>query len=167
MFAIKDKVVYPGHGVAIINRIIEKEFRGQKTCFYELSFLNKEATVLVPTLSTDDVGIRALSTREAIDDALKTLTEPAKRLPSTEFVSTNWSKRNKDYQLKLRSGSLKGLSEIYRDLRFVSKHKELSFGEKSLLNQAEMLLVEEISIVRQMAIEQTIRDLRELIQIPK
>lgn len=161
-----EKVVYPGHGVAKINRIVEKSVGGNATSFYELTFLSKDVTVLVPTDNAEGVGIRPLSSNEHIKDVLRILTEPARRITNYEFTASNWNKRNKEYQLKLRTGSLLDLSEIYRDLRYIATQKELSFGEKNLLHQTESLLVEEIALVEKLGPEKTIEYLRSLSILP-
>jgi len=162
MFLLYDKVVYPGHGVAQITRVIEKIVAGQKTSYYELKFLNKDMTVLVPVQNMHTVPIRPLSSRESVDDALKILTQPARRLNAYEFTASSWNKRNKEYQMKLRAGGLRELSEIYRDLRFIEMQKGLSFGEKSLLCQTESLLAEEISLVEKLPQHSALERLRSL-----
>ncbi len=162
MFCLNEKVVYPGHGVAKINRLIKKIVGGCEVSFYELTFLNKDVTVLVPTSNSDSVGLRALSSQGFIQDAFKVLSCPIRKINQYEFSATNWNKRNKEYQNKLRSGCLRDLLEIYRDLKYISCQKELSFGEKNLLSQTESLLVEEISLVEQLAQEKAIEQLRSL-----
>ncbi|MCL5436461.1 MAG: hypothetical protein M1549_01115 [Candidatus Dependentiae bacterium] len=149
MFHCYENVVYPGHGVAQISRIIEKKVGGVSTSFYELSFLNKDVTVLVPTENVEAVGLRRLSSSEHVALVFETLNKPARCGRCPEFAASSWNKRNKGYQLKLRTGSLQELSEIYRDLRLIEAHKQLSFGEKNLLLRTEALLVEEISMIQQ------------------
>lgn len=160
MFSLHENVVYPGHGVARISRIFEKNVGGTPITFYELSFINRDVTVLVPTDNAAVVGLRLLSSEKNIEDVFKTLGEPARRIDYHEFAASSWNKRNKGYQLKLRTGSLRELSEIYRDLRFIGTQKVLSFGEKNLLLQTEALLVEEIAIVCNLGQEQAIERLR-------
>ena len=87
---------------------------------------------------------------------------PARKINYTEFTASNWNKRNKEYQIKLKSGDLKDLSEIYRDLHYIAVYKELSFGEKHLLQQIEGLLVEDILLVEELGQEKTIEHLRSL-----
>ncbi len=159
-FCLHEKVVYPGHGVAQISRIVEKLVAGHQTCFFELKFLNKDMTILVPTQNLSSVGIRRLCSTEHISDIFKTLSAPSARL-SYDTVS-NWNKRNKDYQCKLRTGDLQEICKIYRDLKNMSGYKELSFGEKALLHQTEMLLAQEISLVRNMNEEKAVEHLRSL-----
>ncbi|MBA3953962.1 hypothetical protein H0X48_01385 [Candidatus Dependentiae bacterium] len=162
MFSLNEKVVYPGHGVARIKSLVKKTMAGKETTFYELTFLSKDVTVLVPTSNADSVGIRPLSSDEHIYTIFKLLAEPARRITHYEFTASNWNKRNKEYQNKLRTGSLTDLSEIYRDLRYIATQKELSFGEKNLLQQAEALLIEEVALVRQVSEEKAIEQLRSL-----
>lgn len=161
MFSLHENVVYPGYGVARINRIIEKNVGTSVITFYELSFFNKDATVLVPTENAQSVGLRSLSTEKSIQDIFKNLTKPIPRNDCQEFAASSWNKRNKSYQLKLRTGSLRELLEIYSDLRSIGSQKKLSFGEKKLLSHAESLLVEEISIVCKLEQGETIEKLRE------
>lgn len=159
MFSLDEKVVYPGHGVAVINRIVEKKVAGQTIKLYELRFVNADMTVLVPTNNLSAVGIRKLSSSESINTIFKMLSEPAPQV-STDHMASNWNKRNKEYQCKLRTGNLKEICKIYRDLHYIAEHKELSFGEKSLLHQTESLLAEEISIVTKVGPEKAVEHLR-------
>lgn len=161
MFRVYENVVYPGHGVARIDRIIERNIGGSKISFYELSFLNKDATVLVPTENSESVGLRSLSSEECIKDIFQTIDKQPPKNDCYEFSASSWNKRNKSYQLKLRKGGLRELLEIYNDLRMIGSQKKLSFGEKNLLSHAEALLVEEISIVCKLGQGETIERLRE------
>jgi len=160
MFALNDKVVYPGHGVARISCVLEKVVGGNITRFFELTFYNKEMTILVPMDSSRVVGLRRLSSRANIDDALKILAEPVE--VNYDNGSSNWNRRNKEYQCKLRSGNIYDICRIYRDLKHISSKKELSFGEKNLLSKTELLLAEEISMVSNLQEEKTIEKLRSI-----
>lgn len=158
-FALNEKVVYPGHGVARINRIVEKIVAGSSTSFFELKFLNKEMTILVPTQNSSSVGIRSLSSLEYINTILATLAEQSKK-NSFGATLSNWNKRNKDYKAKLVSGNLDEISKIYRDLSVMATYKDLSFGEKNLLQQTEALLAQEISLVQNIDEKNAIEQLR-------
>ena len=163
MFTLNVKVVYPGHGVALISRIIEKMVGDVKISFFELKFLNKEMTILVPLHSCDMAGIRKLSSNENIDAVFKLLAQTTTfQDDHSNAIINNWNKRSKDYQCKLRTGDIEEIGKIYRDLqiKFKAATKELSFGEKALLRQTETLLVEEISLVLEMNAEKAIEQLR-------
>lgn len=157
MFNLGDKVVYPGYGVAQINRIIQKPVNGIMTTFYELKFLTKEMIVLVPTNGPS--MIRSLSSLESINVVFKILSQPSKNIKHIDIVS-NWKQRNKNYQLKLRTGCIKKISEIYKELKNMELHKELSFCEKNILQQTESLLAEEIALVHKQDAEKAIKQLR-------
>ncbi len=147
MFYLNDLVVYAGHGVARVSRIFSRRVGGHVTDFFELTFLSKQMTILVPVANASMVGIRQLSARNTVDAVFKLLAEPTEPLTHADAVTTNWNKRNKEYQSKIRTGNLAEIGQIYRDLKALERYKGLSFGEKSLLQQTEMLLVEEIALV--------------------
>jgi len=163
MFLLNQKVVYPGYGVAIINRLVERVVLNKKTNFFELKFYNKDMTVLIPEDRLESIGIRKLST-------LKELTYMFEQLGSfdsgdivTEHNASTWNKRNKEYQCKLRSGELCKISAIYKELQLIALDKELSFGERNLFNQIEFLLIEEITAVKQ---NETVEGVKEKLRKP-
>lgn len=147
MFSLHEKVVYPGHGIAEVNKVIEKNIGGVITKLLELKFLHKDMTVLVPLCNVNEIGLRKLSTRTDIDIIYKTFAKPTS-WGRNEIVSTSWSKKSKKYQTEISSGDIFKISKIYMDLKCISLRKELSFGERSLLHQAESLLAQEISMVQ-------------------
>ncbi len=162
LFDQDEKVVYPGHGVARIYRILERKIAGRTTQFYELKFLNKDMTILVPVDNTRTIGIRKLSSQQEIGKVFKVFDKPCRHVHA-ELVP-NWNKRNKEYQGKIRSGKLYEICEIYRDLREIEKNKELSFGEKNLLQQTETLLAQEIALVCDVGEENAMKQLRSMAQ---
>jgi len=161
MFLLNEKVVYPGYGVALINRKVERVVAGAITTFFELKFFTKDMTILVPESRLESVGIRRLSSKENIQEMIDLLNgKSCKKLGSCEAGVINWNKRNKDYQFKLRSGDIFKISALYKDLQKIGFDKELSFGERNLLSQIENLLVEEISVVCDLTKEQALLELR-------
>ena len=159
MYALDEKVVYPGLGVAQVKQVIEKSFGITKAKFYELKFINKEMTILIPVETNDtSCGIRALSTEKNIEEVLNLLSEPV--ATKKNCTTSSWSKRNKQYQYRIKTGDLMEITKIYRDLQYMSQEKDLSFGERNLLHQTESLLAEEIAIVKNMIEEQAIQTLR-------
>ncbi len=159
VFDLNDKVVYPGHGVAKINRIVSKRVAGSTLQFFELVFLTKDMTILIPTGNLASVGIRQLSSASSINSLFRILAEPLHSIGG-DINGSNWNKRNKEYQYKIRSGDLQSICKIYRDLKCIATHKELSFGEKHLLQETESLLAQEISIVKCVERETAVQQLR-------
>lgn len=147
MFLVNEKVVYPGYGVAFISKLVKRLISGKQTSFYELKFFNKDMAVLVPEDRLEAVGIRRLSSQQDLESMFKVLSEPIVRT-EYEVGLNNWNRRNKKYQLNLRSGNLIKICQIYKDLQVISQTKELSFGERNLKAKIEQLLIEEISVVK-------------------
>lgn len=159
MFAVGEKVVYPGHGVAVVNQIINRVFGGSSTLLYELKFINKDMTILVPVDNLTAIGIRQVSSPAVINSLWQLLLEQV-AINYTELIVATWNKRNKKYQAILRSGNMQEIARIYRELQSLGHAKELSFGERQLLVQVELLLAQEISLVEQVTIEEAIARLR-------
>lgn len=160
VFSSHQKVVYPGHGVAEISRIFEKKIGNHVSILLELKFLHKDMTVMVPMDKTNEVGIRPLTSGDSINKILSNCLQAPRKIDIHELSASNWNRRNKDYQNKLRTGSLEAISSIYSDLKAISCYKELSFGEKTLLQKTETLLVEEISASNNMEEEKAVEQLR-------
>jgi len=150
MFQLKDKVFYPGYGVAVIEDIIEKVVSENKTRFFKLKFVYKDITILVPfNGGAENVGIRHLSEKKVVLAAINELHKaPSKKDDSADPSPNSWNKRNKVYQLKIQRGKLLDIIRVYRDLMYASREKDLSFGEKKLLHMTKELLLQEISTVQ-------------------
>jgi CarD family transcriptional regulator len=161
-FSLNDKVVYPGHGVASICKVFSRSVATQVITFFELQFQNKDMTIMVPSDKLEEVGIRPLSSVSKINSMLAEIAQPSKTIKTFEPTATNWNRRKKEYQNKLRTGSLDDISEIYRDLKHISRFKELSFGEKNLLLKTESLLAEEISAANKVDEDKAVESLRSL-----
>jgi len=162
MFKLNDKVVYPGHGVAKISRILKKKIAGSIASFFELKFIHKSMTILVPVDNAKSVGIRTLSSQENLDAIFTILSQPLTPI-NHEVIVANWNKRNKEYLGKIRTGDLREIGVIYRDLRHAEMCKELSFGERNLLTTTEALLAEEIALVQDVDENIAINQIRSVI----
>ena len=148
MFDLKDKVVYPGHGVAVIEEIIKKKVGGTTIKFFRLNFLFKEMTILLPIHNLESSGVRCPGDKKTIEFAINELYKlPKRKLDCLDFTPSGWNKRNKEYQHKIQGGKLVEIAQIYRDLKYIAQQKELSFGEKKILQMAEELFVQEIQLV--------------------
>jgi len=148
MFCRDEKVVYPGYGVATVQDIIIRYVGGNKSEFFQLKFVNKDMTILVPTEKINIVKLRKLCDEADIEQLYSFLSEPFVLHKEERMLTATWSKRYKDYQTKIQSGDVKEICTIYRELKNLEAQKDLSFGEKSILLQTENLLAEEISIVK-------------------
>ncbi len=164
MFLVNDRVVYPGYGVALISKLVVRLVSGKQTSFYELKFFNKDMAVLIPEDRIEVVGIRRLSSNQDLEEMFKILSSPVAK-DFHENGLNNWNKRNKKYQLHVRSGDLLKICHIYKDLLWISQVKELSFGERALKVKIEQLLIEEISFVKEINAEKATQWLYKSCQI--
>jgi CarD family transcriptional regulator len=161
MFQLKDKVIYPGHGVALIDEIIERTVAQTTITFIKLVFLFKDMTILVPLYNMATIGIRYPTSKDDLAIVLNEFyKKPEKKLESLDFTPSGWNRRNKEYQLKIQGGVLLDLAKIYRDLMYIARQKELSFGERTLLQMVEDLLVQEILVINNSDRETIMQEIR-------
>jgi CarD family transcriptional regulator len=146
MFSINEIVFYPGQGVATIAGILEREVGGVTTVFYNLKFLHKDMTIMVPCGGVATSGIRLLADARKINSAFGELGNVSERKKSAfDFAPSGWSKRQREYQLKIQGGDLGHMVATYRDLSVLSFEKELSFGEKHILALVTDLISQEVA----------------------
>jgi len=145
-FEIGDKVIYPNHGLGIVERIEEKTILGTTCGFYHLRIVANDTTVLVPVSNVDGVGLRRAITDEEVERLFGLLGDG--KIDNHQ----NWKGRFKDNSDKMRSGSIYEVADVLKNLTFLSKSKSLSFREKRMLDRAKFLIVSEISeVVRETA----------------
>jgi CarD family transcriptional regulator, regulator of rRNA transcription len=147
-FEVGDKVIYPNHGLGIVERIEEKTILGTTCGFYHLRIVANETIVLVPVANVDGVGLRrAISDAEV--ERLFTLLGDGK-IDNHQ----NWKGRFKDNSDKMRSGSIYDVADVLKSLTFLAKSKSLSFREKRMLDRAKFLIISEVSeVMRETAAE--------------
>ena len=140
-FEVGDKVIYPNHGLGVVERIETRTIMDTTCGFYSLRMMDSGTIVLVPVDNVDTVGLR-----RAIEDSevkkLFTL------LGNGKIINhQNWKGRFKDNSDKMRTGSIYDVVDVLKNLNFLSKSKNLSFREKRMLDRARFLVVSEISEV--------------------
>jgi CarD family transcriptional regulator len=138
-FKAGDRVVYPHHGAAIIERTETKEVFGEKTEYLVLRMAHGEMMLSVPVDKAEEVGMRWPISGEDVDDLFDVLKRRDVREPA------NWSRRFKNHQEKLKSGDVYQVAEVVRNLALRDRDKGLSAGEKTLYNKARNVLVSELS----------------------
>src|SRR5256886_15090252 len=140
-FEIGDKVIYPNHGLGIVERIEEKTILGTTCGFYHLRIVANETTVLVPLANVDGVGLRRAITDEEVERLFNLLGDG--KIDNHQ----NWKGRFKDNSDKMRSGSIYEVADVLKSLTFLAKSKSLSFREKRMLDRAKFLIISEVSEV--------------------
>ena len=140
-FSVGDKVIYPNHGLGVVEKVEEKTILGTTCGFFHLRILSNDTTVLVPVANVDNVGLR----RAIDDDEVERLFS---KLGDGKIDNhANWKGRFKDNSDKMRSGSIADMADVLKSLTFLAKSKSLSFREKRMLDRAKSLIVSEVSEV--------------------
>jgi CarD family transcriptional regulator, regulator of rRNA transcription len=134
-----DTVVHPEHGAAVVQEVRVKEFLGEKRKYLVLRVVYGDLTVLVPTDSTEQVGLRACVSKTEARKILKTLTE------DESSTAANWSRRFKNNLEKLHSGDPYEVAEVLRNLAIRDREKGLSAGEKRMITKARQILISELA----------------------
>jgi CarD family transcriptional regulator, regulator of rRNA transcription len=151
-FQLGDKVIYPNHGLGIVERIEEKTILGTTCGFFHLRIVSNDTTVLVPVANVDNVGLRKAITDEEVERLFGLLGDG--RIDNHQ----NWKGRFKDNSDKMRTGSIYDMADVLKSLTFLSKSKSLSFREKRMLDRAKALIISEISeVMREKAPEVEVR----------
>lgn len=145
-FNVGDKAVYPAHGVGVIEAIEKKVISGTEQTFYIMRILQNGMTILIPKENVENVGLRQVISEKEVKKIYEILGQ--KDLPRDNHQT--WNRRYREYTEKLRTGSVYDIAEVLRVLFRLKRKKELSFGEKKILDTAQNLLVKEISVARNM-----------------
>lgn len=151
-FNVGDKAVYPAHGVGVIEAIERKTVSGNEITFYIMRILQNGMTILIPKENVDSVGLREVIGEREVKRIYEILGQ--KEMPRDNHQT--WNRRYREYTEKIRTGSVFEIAEVLRILFRLKKRKELSFGEKKILDTAQNLLVKEISVSKNVK-EETIQ----------
>ncbi len=156
-FKLGDKIVYPGHGVGEIEGIRSTVLGGQEHHIYNIKIIESGMKVMVPVSQAASVGLRKIVDKRAIDEVFSILKDR-----DFKIDTQTWNRRFREYTQKIKTGSVFEIAMVLRDLSVLSADKELSFGEKKMLDQAEALLVSEIAIAKARPHEKVAGELRAL-----
>lgn len=148
MFKVGDKIVYPMHGAGTIESIEEREILGEKQKYYIMKMPVGDIKVMVPTKNAELIGVRDVVDGNVAQDVLEVLgAEPTD-------MSSNWNKRYRDNQDKMKSGDICELADVVRNLTFRQKAKGLATGEKKMLSNAKQILISELVLAESMSKEE-------------
>jgi CarD family transcriptional regulator len=142
VFQINQLVVYPSQGVGRVERIESQIIGGVKAEFYIVRILSNNVTLMVPVKNAVNVGLRpvcSLRTGQTIFESLRDRSE------FTGYTGQNWNRRYREYSEKLKSGDLADVAYVLKELFLIGRDKELSFGERRLLEQAMNLVSMELA----------------------
>lgn len=150
-------VVYPGHGVGIIEEIKDIKVDGQDQKAYVLRPLKSSSTLIIPVQSCEAVGMRRVIGPREVEEILRMLAEPEEY---SGDLSQPWNQRFRQYSERINSGSAYEVARVLKELHLLKRHKKLSFGEKKLMEQALGLLAQEIAVAKEADEAQVRKDIQ-------
>jgi CarD family transcriptional regulator len=142
VFHIGDKVVYPNHGVGVIEQISSRTFGTTVEKFYLLKIKSSSLKVMVPFHNVGNVGLRRVVKNGEIQKILDYLND------GDCANSADWKDRFKENSEKMRTGSLLEVAAVLKSLLVLNQNKPLSFREKKMLERARYLLVSELAMAK-------------------
>ena len=159
-FSVGEKVVYPNHGVGVIEQINVRHVSGRQECFYQLKIVANSMMVMVPAANVADVGLRKLIKKEDVHKVLDHLKKA--KTPN----HSDWKNRFKENSEKMRTGCIFDVADVLKSLSVLSCNRVLSFREKRMLDRARYLLVSEVATVGNLS-EERVEELvgRALVQV--
>ncbi|NIP29951.1 MAG: CarD family transcriptional regulator [Candidatus Dadabacteria bacterium] len=161
-FKVGQKGVYPAHGVVEVQGIEEKEISGSKSSFYILKVVESDVTLMVPTANAKTVGLRSVVAKKEVPKILDILSKKNKN-NNDKVDSQSWNKRYREYADKLKSGDIYEIAHVLKDIYHLRKEKDLSFGEKRIMESALSLLVKELSVATKRKEEQVSVEIKDLL----
>jgi len=141
MFKVGDLAVYPAHGVGVIESIENKEVMGKKQSFYVMKIMGNGMKIMIPTMSVKAVGLREIILEKEIPKVYEIL-----RNKDVIIDKQTWNKRYREYLERIKTGSVFEIAGVLRDLFILKSDKNLSFGERKMMDTAKNLLVKELSV---------------------
>jgi CarD family transcriptional regulator len=140
-FKTGDYVVYPAHGVGLVEGVETQTISGMEVKLYAISFERDRMRLKIPLFKAKASGLRKLSTGDRLKDAMKTLQGKAR------IRRTMWSRRAQEYETKINSGDPVSIAEVLRDLKRSNDDTEQSYSERQIYQSALQRLAREVAAV--------------------
>ena len=141
-FKVGQKVVYPNHGVSLVEKIEPAQIDGVEQLYFHLRLLANNSKVMVPKTNLELVGLRPLCQTKEVRVLLEILED------GNIDTYKDWKGRYKQNLDKMKTGRLTDVAEVLKNLRLVSQRKSLSFREKKMYERAKYFIVSEVAHVK-------------------
>jgi len=160
MFQIGDKAVYPGHGVGVIEAIESKHISGKEQTFYILRIIDNGMTIMIPREGLSAVRLREVIRKIDVSKVIQILKDR-----DVTVDNQTWNRRYREYMEKINTGSIYEIAEVLRDLHLLKAEKELSFGERKIMDMAKNLLVKELAIARDVKESDILKEIKTIFRL--
>jgi CarD family transcriptional regulator len=141
-FKVGQKVVYPSHGVSLVEKIEAAQMDGAEQICYHLRLLANNSKVMIPKTNLELVGLRPLCQSREVRALFDILED------GNIDTYKDWKGRYKQNLDKMKTGRLTDVAEVLKNLRLVSQRKSLSFREKKMYERAKYFIVSEVAHVK-------------------
>lgn len=158
MFKVGERIVYPQHGAGVIEKKEKRVVLGDEVEYLTIRILSDDLVVRIPVDRVGELGLRRVMDKKGADAVLAVLAEDV----SEEGGS--WSRRFRMNKDKIRSGDVKEIAEVIRDLSLRDSERPLSSGERQLLAQAKRILSSELRWVLDKDEDETNQHLDKLLE---
>jgi CarD family transcriptional regulator len=158
-FKLGDKAVHPKHGVGEITAVDERELGGTRAIFYVLRILDNGMKIMVPSTAAAAGGLRSIMSSKEADAVLDTM-----RAREVAVDVQPWSRRFRAYTEMVQSGLPHEVAKVLRDMHRLKFDKDLSFGERHLLDRAKSLLMKELAFAKKVPEEKLAQEVASIFQ---
>lgn len=156
-FKVGDAVVYPAHGVGVVENIETQTIAGMEIQLYAIRFEKDRMCLKIPVFKAKASGLRKLCSTDRLKDAMKTLQGRAK------IKRTMWSRRAQEYEMKINSGDPVSIAEVLRDLKRSNDDHEQSYSERQIYQSALERLAREVAAVQKITELQAAEQLEKML----
>ena len=146
LLKVGDKVVYPGHGVGEITSIEDKDIMGNRLTFYSMEIVESGTKIMIPKNRLKSIGVRPVVSKKEAKEVMAIILDKKLEEVKSKVVGKNWQKRHQSYMDKIKTGSIYEIAKVIRDLNQIKDGKELSYGEKRMMDKAKNILYSELSL---------------------
>jgi CarD family transcriptional regulator len=147
LFQIGAKVVHPMYGAGVIESIVQKKIDNLLHEYYIMKLPKGSMVVMIPTQSSDDIGVRPVIDQAQADRILAAI-------PNIQVeMTSNWNRRYRENMERLKSGNLLEVAWVVKGLTLRDVDRGLSTGERKMLHSAKQILISEIVLSKNLSYE--------------
>lgn len=157
MFNKGDMAVYPAHGVGEIQSIEKRVVGDFEQSFYVMKIIDSSMVVMIPTSNSDNVGLRGIISSSEAEKVFEIL-----KNRDVQIEAQPWNQRYRQYMEKIKTGSVYKIAGVLRDLYLLKLDKDLSFGERKMLDTAKSLLMKEIALANHIHEDDVEKDIEKI-----
>lgn len=136
-----DLAVYPAHGVGRIEAVEKRTVGDRQYDVLIMKILENGMKIMIPAENVHEIGLRSLISKKEVEQVYELL-----KVPPKPQETTNWNRRHREYMEKIKTGSPFEVAGVMSELLTMRSEKELSFGERKLLDTVRVLLVKEMAL---------------------